>query len=59
MAMNGTAESGPVKMPVALIDVLAAHHLKEAILLALYAREKAGKVKWLQFLFMMQPLVVS
>ncbi|AUH72400.1 CaiB/BaiF CoA transferase family protein [Legionella sainthelensi] len=45
MAMNGTAESGPVKMPVALIDVLAAHHLKEAILLALYAREKSGKGK--------------
>jgi crotonobetainyl-CoA:carnitine CoA-transferase CaiB-like acyl-CoA transferase len=40
MSMNGTAESGPVKMPVALIDVLAAHHLKEAVLLALYQREK-------------------
>ncbi len=42
MSMNGTKESGPVKMPVALIDVLAAHHLKEAILLALYQREKTG-----------------
>ena len=41
--MNGTPESGPVKMPVALIDVLAAHHLKEGILLALYEREKSGK----------------
>lgn len=40
MSMNGTSESGPVKMPVALIDVLAAHHLKEGILLALYEREK-------------------
>jgi crotonobetainyl-CoA:carnitine CoA-transferase CaiB-like acyl-CoA transferase len=25
MSMNGTRDSGPVKMPVALIDVLAAH----------------------------------
>lgn len=43
MAMNGTPESGPVKMPVALIDVLAAHHLKEGILLALLQRERNGK----------------
>ncbi|MBL7481310.1 CaiB/BaiF CoA transferase family protein [Legionella bononiensis] len=43
MSMNGTDESGPVKMPIALIDVLAAHHLKEAILLALYKREQSGK----------------
>ena len=27
MAMNGTPDSEPLKMPVALIDVLAAHHL--------------------------------
>lgn len=45
MSINGTHDSGPVKMPVALIDVLAAHHLKEAILLALYTREKSGKGK--------------
>ena len=45
MSMNGTQESGPVKMPIALIDVLAAHHLKEAILLALYQREKTNKGK--------------
>lgn len=45
MSMNGTPDSGPVKMPVALIDVLAAHHLKEAILLSLYEREKTGKGK--------------
>lgn len=45
MSMNGTPESGPVKMPVALIDVLAAHNLKEGILLALYARETSGKGK--------------
>lgn len=35
MSMNGTPESGPLKMPVALIDVLAAHHLKEGILVKL------------------------
>lgn len=43
MSMNGTPESGPVKMPVALIDVLAAHQLKEGLLLALYTRSKTGK----------------
>ena len=43
MYMNGTPESGPVKMPVALIDVLAAHQLKEGILSALLVRERTGK----------------
>jgi crotonobetainyl-CoA:carnitine CoA-transferase CaiB-like acyl-CoA transferase len=43
MFMNGTPESGPVKMPVALIDVLAAHQLKEAILIAMMERLKSGK----------------
>lgn len=42
MSMNGTPESGPVKMPVALIDVLAAHHLKEGILLALLKLKSTG-----------------
>ena len=45
MSMNGTPESGPVKMPVAVIDILAGHNLKEAILLSLYEREKTGKGK--------------
>lgn len=45
MSMNGTAESGPVKMPVAFIDVLAGHHLKEGLLLALLEREKTGIAK--------------
>jgi crotonobetainyl-CoA:carnitine CoA-transferase CaiB-like acyl-CoA transferase len=45
MSMNGTPESGPVKMPVALIDVLSAHHLKEGLLLALYERQQTGKGK--------------
>jgi len=43
MSMNGTPESGPVKMPVALIDVLAAHHLKEGILLAMLKLKTTGK----------------
>lgn len=43
MAMNGTPTSGPVKMPVALVDVLAAHQLKEAVLLALLHRADTGK----------------
>jgi crotonobetainyl-CoA:carnitine CoA-transferase CaiB-like acyl-CoA transferase len=43
MSMNGTTESGPVKMPVALIDVLAAHHLKEGILVALLDRFTTNK----------------
>lgn len=43
MSINGTSESGPVKMPVALIDVLASHHLKEALLLALWQREKTNQ----------------
>jgi crotonobetainyl-CoA:carnitine CoA-transferase CaiB-like acyl-CoA transferase len=33
----------PQKMPVALIDLLAAHQLKEGLLTALYQREKTGR----------------
>lgn len=43
MSMNGTPESGPLKMPVALIDVIAAHQLKEGILCALLQRTSTGK----------------
>lgn len=45
MSMNGTSDSGPVKMPVALIDVLAAHQLKEGILVALLEKMKSGAGK--------------
>jgi crotonobetainyl-CoA:carnitine CoA-transferase CaiB-like acyl-CoA transferase len=41
--MNGEADGPPVKMPVALIDVLAAHQLKEGILLALLRRMQTGQ----------------
>lgn len=43
MSMNGTPNSGPIKMPVALIDVLAGHQLKEGLLVALIERIKTGK----------------
>ena len=41
--MNGESDGQPVKMPVALIDILAAHQLKEGILIALLNRFKTGK----------------
>ncbi|PTB97129.1 carnitine dehydratase [Marivirga lumbricoides] len=43
MFMNGEPGGKSVKMPVALIDILAAHQLKEAILLAYIHRLKTGK----------------
>jgi crotonobetainyl-CoA:carnitine CoA-transferase CaiB-like acyl-CoA transferase len=43
MFMNGQPENEPTKMPVALIDVLAAHQMKEAILLALLNKERSGE----------------
>ncbi|WP_028667735.1 CaiB/BaiF CoA transferase family protein [Runella zeae] len=48
MYMNGEADGLPVKMPVALIDVLAAHQLKEGILLALLRRTQTGKGAFVQ-----------
>jgi crotonobetainyl-CoA:carnitine CoA-transferase CaiB-like acyl-CoA transferase len=46
MHMNGEADGPPVKMPVALIDILAAHQLKEGILAALLLRERTGKGRY-------------
>ncbi|MGB1205459.1 MAG: CaiB/BaiF CoA transferase family protein [Chitinophagales bacterium] len=43
MFMNGEAKGNIVKMPVALIDILTAHQLKEAILLALLKQQMTGK----------------
>jgi crotonobetainyl-CoA:carnitine CoA-transferase CaiB-like acyl-CoA transferase len=43
MFMTGERGRGAVKMPVALIDILAAHQLKEGLLLALLGREGTGK----------------
>ncbi|MEO0727300.1 MAG: CaiB/BaiF CoA-transferase family protein [Bacteroidota bacterium] len=41
--LTGEADGPPVKMPVALIDILAAHQLKEGILVALLQRERSGQ----------------
>lgn len=41
--MNGNEDGPPTKMPVALIDVLAAHQLKEGLMIALMNRMKDGK----------------
>lgn len=43
MHMNGEENSNPLKMPVALIDILAAHQLKEGILVALLKKQKTGE----------------
>jgi len=43
MHLNGNAGAPPTKMPVALMDLMAAHHLKEAILVALLHRERSGE----------------
>lgn len=43
MAMNGTPQNAPLKMPIAFMDLLAAHQLKEGILLALLKKERTGK----------------
>jgi len=43
MSLNGEENGPPVKMPVALIDVLAAHQLKEGLLVALLKRERSGE----------------
>lgn len=42
MDLNGEKNGLPTKMPVALIDVLAGHQLKEALLVALLKRERIG-----------------
>ena len=47
MGINGEPGNPPLKMPVALIDVLAAHHLKEGLLLALIQRLQTGEGSWL------------
>lgn len=43
MSLNGTPTSGPLKMPIAMIDILAAHQLKEGILLSLMHRAKTNE----------------
>jgi len=43
MELNGEKNGLPTKMPVALVDVLAGHHLKEGLLIALLKRERTGE----------------
>lgn len=43
MDLNGEKEGTSLKMPVALIDVLAGHQLKEGLLLALLKRTQTGE----------------
>jgi len=43
MSINGETNSNGLKMPVALIDLLAGHQLKEAILIALIRRLQTKK----------------
>jgi len=46
--MNGEPDCKPSKMPVALIDVLAGHQLKQGILLALLKKEKTGEGSYVE-----------
>lgn len=41
--LNGEPDGAPLKLPVALMDVLASHQLKQAVLLALLRRERTGE----------------
>lgn len=43
MSMNGHPGEDPLKLPIAFIDVLAAHQLKEGLLLALWQRSEHGR----------------
>ena len=48
MFLNGEPDGPSLKMPVALMDILAAHHLKEGILLALLQKNQTGKGDFLE-----------
>ncbi|WP_276497542.1 CaiB/BaiF CoA transferase family protein [Pontibacter litorisediminis] len=48
MYLNGEADGPPVKMPVALMDILTAHQLKEGLLVALLQRERTGQGQLVQ-----------
>jgi crotonobetainyl-CoA:carnitine CoA-transferase CaiB-like acyl-CoA transferase len=48
MFLNGEPDGPSLKMPVALMDILAAHHLKEDILLALLRKTQTGRGDFLE-----------
>lgn len=58
MDLNGEKTGLPTKMPVALIDVLAGHQLKEALLVALLKRERTGEGSFVE-VSLMQTAVSS
>jgi len=43
VSMNGSALGEEIKWPLAIIDVFAAHQLKEGLLLALLEKERSGR----------------
>jgi crotonobetainyl-CoA:carnitine CoA-transferase CaiB-like acyl-CoA transferase len=47
MSINGQPGSDGLKLPIAFVDILAAHHLKEAILIALINRQLEAKGAYL------------
>jgi len=48
MAMNGEPGRPPFRMPVAMMDVLAAHQMRSAALLAMWERERDGRGSYLE-----------
>ena len=42
MSMTGHPDRPPARMPVALMDVLASHHMRTAVFAGLFHREKTG-----------------
>jgi crotonobetainyl-CoA:carnitine CoA-transferase CaiB-like acyl-CoA transferase len=48
MFMNGEPGRQSLKMPVALMDILAGHQLKEALLLALLEKNQTGKARFVE-----------
>jgi len=48
LSMTGEKDGGFVKMPVALIDVIAAHQLKEGLLIALLKKYKTDKGSYVE-----------
>lgn len=47
MSINGQPESPPTKMPLAIIDLMAAHQLKEGILCAMLAQKSGDNRSYL------------
>ncbi|MBK9253967.1 MAG: CoA transferase [Saprospiraceae bacterium] len=43
ISMTGTTDGTLCKMPVAMIDIIASHQMKEAILIAMLQKNKSGK----------------